>query len=264
MRLNTNFKKKYVLLLLCCSYIFSYGQNTRINDKNTIGWYSYTGSFNLNKKWGLHTEYQWRRDDVITKWQQGLLRTGINYKANARLTLRVGYALAETYNYGDIPLNAFGKDFTEHRAYEMATLNDKMGRVELSHRFMLEQRWIGRYTKASLTKEDAYSYVNRLRYMYRMQIPLKGKAIADKTPYAAIYDEVFLGFGKNANENVFDQNRLGLLLGYRFSPKVKIEGGFLSQMVQLAREVGGRNVFQYNNGLIVSIIVNADLSKKVQ
>ena len=137
-----------------------------------------------------------------------------------------------------------------------------MGKVELSHRFMLEQRWIGRYTNASLPKEDEYFFVNRLRYMYRMQIPLKGKTIADKTPYAAIYDEIFVGFGKNINENVFDPNRLGLLLGYRFSSKVRIEGGFLNQIVQLPREAGGRNVFQYNNGLIVSIIVNANLHKK--
>ncbi|MEJ7829096.1 MAG: DUF2490 domain-containing protein [Segetibacter sp.] len=85
-----------------------------------------------------------------------------------------------------------------------------------------------------------------------MQIPLKGRTIDDKTPYAAIYDEVFVGFGKNVNENVFDQNRLGLLLGYRFSFKVRIDGGFLSQIVQMPREVGGRNVFQYNNGLILA------------
>lgn len=264
MRLNTNFKKKYLLFLLCCSSIFSYGQNTRINDKNTIGWYAYNGTFNLNKKWGIHTEYQWRRDNVITNWQQGLLRIGVNYKVNPKISLRVGYALAKTYNYGDIPINGFGKNFTEHRAYEMTTLNDKIGIVEVSHRFILEQRWVGRYTNASLIKEDQFSYVNRFRYMYRMQIPLKGKVIADKTPYAAIYDEVLLGFGKNVNENVFDQNRFGLLLGYRFSPKVRLEGGYLSQILQLGREVGGRNVFQYNNGLIVSIFVNADLYKKIE
>ena len=168
------------------------------------------------------------------------------------LTLRTGYAFIETYNYGDIPINSFGKQFTEHRAYQMATVNDKMGIAEFSHRFMLEQRWIGRYSNAALTKEDEYFFVNRLRYMYRLQIPLQGKTIADRTPYAAVYDEVFVGFGKNVNENVFDQNRFGVLLGYRFSSKVRIEGGFLSQIVQLPREVSGRNVFQYNNGLLLA------------
>ena len=73
---------------------------------------------------------------------------------------------------------------------------------------------------------------------------------------AAIYDEIFIGFGKNVNENVFDQNRLGVLLGYRFSSKLRIEGGFLSQIVQLPREINNRNVFQYNNGLIVHTVFN--------
>jgi hypothetical protein len=227
-------------------------QNSRLNDFNNIGWYAYNGTFKLNKKWGIHTEYQWRRDNVIKDRQQSLLRTGINYQVNKKLSLRMGYAWIETFNYGDIPINSFGKQFTEHRAFQMATVNDKLGIVELSHRFMLEQRWIGRYSNASLTKEDDYFFINRLRYMARMQIPLKGKIIADKTPYAAIYDEIFLGFGKNVNENVFDQNRIGLLLGYRFSSTVRIEGGFLSQIVQLPREVGGRNIFQYNNGLILA------------
>ena len=255
--------KQYIgFLLLFILSKHSFSQQQRMSDYNTIGWYAYTGTFNLNKKWGIHTEYQWRRDNIITDWQQSLLRTGINYKVNQKLSLRAGYAWIETFNYGNIPINGFGKQFTEHRAYQMETINDKMGKVELSHRFMLEQRWIGRYTNASLTKEDDYFFVNRLRYMYRMQMPLKGKTIGDKTPYAAIYDEVFVGFGKNVNENVFDQNRLGLLLGYRFSSILRVEGGFISQIVQLPREVTGRNVFQYNNGLVLSIIVNADLYKK--
>ena len=65
-----------------------------------------------------------------------------------------------------------------------------------------------------------------------------------------------------SNENVFDQNRVGILLGYRFTPQLKLEGGFLSQIVQLPREVNGSNVFQYNNGLSVSLIFNSDLLSK--
>jgi len=243
---------KYIIFIMALIIYATpaYCQEERLTDKNTIGWYAYTGTFKINDNWSVHTEYQWRRDNIIADWQQSLLRTGINFKVNQKLSLRAGYAWIETYNYGDIPINGFGKQFTEHRAYQMATVNDKMGIAEFSHRFMLEQRWIGRYTNAALTKEDDNFFVNRLRYMYRMQIPLKGKIIADRIPYAAIYDEILLGFGKNVNENVFDQNRLGLLLGYRFSSKVRIEGGFLSQIVQLSREVTGRNVFQYNNGVM--------------
>ena len=254
-------KNIYLIIIICLTWHISYAQNTRITNKNTIGWYAYTGTFKINKNWGIHTEYQWRRDNIISDWQQSLLRTGINYQVNPKLSLRAGYAWIETYNYGDIPINSFGKQFTEHRAYQMVTVSDKIGKVELNHRFMLEQRWIGRYSNVSLTKEDDYLFVNRLRYMYRMQIPLKGKIITDKTPYAAVYDEIFIGFGKNVNENVFDQNRLGLLLGYRFTSTIGVEGGFISQIVQLPREAGGRNVFQYNNGVMLSTFLSFDVSK---
>ena len=254
-------KNIYLLVILAFSGMFAYSQNTRITDKNTIGWFAYTGTFNINKNWGIHLEYQWRRENIVTDWQQSLLRMGINYKANQKLSLRAGYAWVETFSYGDIPINKFGKKFSEHRTYEMAILNDKINTLELSHRFMLEQRWIGRYTDSSLTKEDEYFFVNRFRYMFRMQIPLKGKTIGDKTPYAAIYDEVFIGFGNNVNENIFDQNRFGVLLGYRFSSMARIEGGFLSQIVQLPREVNGSNVFQYNNGVVFALFLNANLYK---
>ncbi len=245
-------KNTFILLLLVSLSLVSYSQNTRIKDKNRIGWYAVNSSIKLDNKWSLTGEFQWRRDNLISDPQQNLFRIGINRLIYPGVNIRAGYALAETYNYGDIPLNNLGKQFTEHRTYQMLGLNNKFGIIDNSHRFMLEQRWVGRFSDISLEKEDDYVFTNRFRYMYRLQIPLKGREITDKTPYAAVYDEIFVGFGKNVNENVFDQNRFGALLGYRFSPKVRIEGGFLSQIAQLGREVGGRNVFQYNNGIIVS------------
>jgi len=57
-------------------------------------------------------------------------------------------------------------------------------------------------------------------------------------------------------ENIFDQNRIAVLAGYKFNNAIKIEGGFINQTAQLGREVNGRNVFQYNNGFIISGIFN--------
>ena len=46
-----------------------------------------------------------------------------------------------------------------------------------------------------------YVYANRLRMMTKIQYPLKGNTIKDKTPYISVYDELFIGFGKNVNKN---------------------------------------------------------------
>ena len=256
-------KSKAILLLFFgITTLTSFAQNTRINDRNTIGWYNYFGTFKLDKKFSLHTEYQLRRSNFIADPQQGLLRLGVNYQLNDKVQLRLGYAWIETHPYGDIPINSFGKDFTEHRSFQAMTITDKVSIVDLSHRFMLEQRWVGRYSAANLSTEDEFPLLHRLRYMMRLQIPLKGKSIEKNTPYLAMYDEIFLGFGGNVNENVFDQNRFGLLLGYRWNHLFRIEAGYLNQTLQFGREVEGRNIFQNNNGLIVNTIFNFDLSNK--
>lgn len=259
-----NLRMSYRILfstILCLFSLISTAQNTRITDKNSIGWFNNFTTLKFSKKWSVHLEYQWRRENVVTDWQQSLFRTGVNYQVNNKLSLRLGYAWIETFPYGDIPLQAAGKRFPEHRAFQMVTLTDNINRVEMSHRFMLEQRWIGRYTNAALNKPDDFLFINRIRYMYRMQMAIGKKKIEDKTPYAAIYDEIFIGFGKNVNENVFDQNRLGILLGYRFNKMFRVEGGFFQQVVQLGREVNNRNVYQYNTGIILNSYFNFDLSK---
>lgn len=254
-------KKTLLLLFLFILGVSARAQNNRLNTTEAIGWYNYFGTFNISKKVGLHTEYQWRRHNVITNWQQSLLRVGVNYQPNSRIMFRLGYAWIETFPYGEIPINGLGRDFTEHRIFQMAQLTHREGIVDFSHRFMLEQRFVGRYSAASVTHEDEFPLLHRMRYMGRVQLPLKGREIKDKTPYAALYDELFVGFGKNVNANVFDQNRIGILLGYRFSKHIRVEAGYLNQTVQFGRQINGQNVFQYNHGLILNTNFNLDFSQ---
>ena len=245
----------------------AYTQNTRIQDRNQIGWWAGFATFNLHEKWSIHSEYQWRRENFVSDWQQGLLRVGLNYQHSARVQLRAGYAWIETFNYGNYPINVYGKDFTEHRTYQMLSITDKLGRLNLTHRFMLEQRWVGRYSSPNLTREDEYAFLNRIRYMLRIQWPLKIPMLDKQAFYTAAYDEILIGFGKNVNENIFDQNRFGWLLGYQFNKKFRIEGGIFNQILQLPREImlqgqpNSRNVFQHNTGFIINTFLTIDCKK---
>ena len=134
----------------------------------------------------------------------------------------------------------------------MVQLSHKEDIVELSHRFMLEQRFIGKYSAASLETEDSFPLSHRIRYMIRAQLPLQGTQIGDNTPYFAIYDEVFIGFGENVNANVFDQNRFSILFGYKWDTVFRLEAGYLNQLLQFGRQINGQNVFQDNHGIIVN------------
>lgn len=260
-------KLKFILLFtafLLTSTSTTFGQNNRLNTNNNIGWYSYVGTFKVAEKFGIHAEYVWRRDKIITDWQQSLLRVGVNYNLNPRVLFRLGYAWVETYPYGEYPINGLGRDFNEHRIFEMVQLSHKEGVIDFSHRLMMEQRFVGRYSSANQTTEDEFPFLNRLRYMVRLQIPLNAKEMKDKTAYIALYDEIFVGFGKNVNANIFDQNRTGILLGYRFNKNVRIEGGYLNQTLQFGRQINGQNVFQNNNGLIINTNFNIELTKRIK
>lgn len=190
-----------VVCQLCC-IVGSLAQNNRIKTNETIGWYNYFGTFKITEKIGIHTEYQWRRNNLIKDWQQSLLRIGVNYQLKPSTLVRFGYAWIETFPYGEIPINSLGRDFTEHRLFQMVQLSNRDGIVEFSHRFMLEQRFVGRYSSLDVDAEDEFPLLHRMRYMVRLQIPLIGKEIKDGTPYAAIYDEILIGFGKNVNANI--------------------------------------------------------------
>jgi hypothetical protein len=239
-------------------------QNTRLTDHNSVGWYSFFTTVKVAPKVSFHGDFQYRRDDYVVKDLQNLLRVGINYQLHPRITTRVGYAHAETFAYGDIPLNSLGRQFSENRTFEAITITDKINKVDLSHRFMLEQRWVGRYSTAAAKTEDLFPLTNRLRYMLRAQLPLKGTSIANKTPYVVAFQEILIQFGKNVGENIFDQNRLCLLLGYRFNNNYRLEAGVINQNVLFGREVDNRNVMQYNIGPTVNLVTNFDFSKKAK
>jgi len=254
--------KKYLFILLfILSCLISYSQNNRINTQENIGWYNIFGTYKVAKKYSIHTEYQFRRANTITEWQQSLLRVGVNHHLNSRVMFRLGYALIETYPYGEIPINGLGRDFTEHRIYQMMLLSGKEGRFDISHRFMLEQRFVGRYSNALIENEDEFPLMHRARYMLRVQTPLIGKEIKNKTPYFTIYDEVLIGFGENVNANVFDQNRLGMLIGLKWNNNLRLEAGYLNQILQFGRQINSQNIFQYNHGLIVNLNIDLDLTK---
>lgn len=238
-------------LLTCFLFItiLSFSQS-RLSENNTIGWFGVFVTKKIDSKFSAHLEYQWRREGLVKNWMQSLSRVGVNYKMSPQVILQFGGAYIETYPYGTYTLASIPKKFPEFRLYEQATFFGNIGKSTLNHRLRVEQRWIGRYTNINSKKPDMTVFVNRVRYMPRVDIPLGTKL------YAGIFDEICIQFGKNVGENVFDQNRIGAVLGYKISSKCKIEGGFINQTVQLGREINNQNVFQYNNGLMLSAVFN--------
>lgn len=248
------------LFLLLTTSSFVRGQKIDIGE--SIAWYNLFTTAKFNNKYSAHFEYQWRRVSWGRNWQQSLLRLGLNYTPKSYLQFRIGYGEIETFPYDDIPINAFGKRFTEHRTFQMVQLKHAVSLLELTHRFMLEQRFIGKYSHKELNKEDAFTYSNRFRYMLRLQTPLGTIKAKNNFPiYAAVYDEVFIRFGKNVQPSMFDQNRLGGAFGIKVNQFVSIEFGYLNQLIQFGRLVDNKIVMQHNHGVLLNLLFNLEVQE---
>jgi hypothetical protein len=241
--------KRVVIIPVLFLALNARSQNDRLNDFNNTNWFQTFTTVSLQKKWSLHLEYQWRRESGLKYWQQSLLRIGANYKLNDQVTLHAGYGWIETYPYGDFPIASAGT-FPEHRLYEQLNLRQPVAKWVFSHRFRIEQRWLGRMKPGTIREVENWLFLHRFRYQFRAQYPLWNKG--DKQLYAAAADEIFIGAGKNVGANIFDQNRVFLLLGFKLSKRLSLEAGYFNQTLQQGRRINNNTIMQRNNGVVVS------------
>ena len=212
-------------------------------DEQLHGWVVYQGNHKLNSHFDLHTEYQWRRADGFNDWQQSLTRIGLDYKLNPNCTISGGYAWIVSYPYGAQPI---ASKTNENRLWQQVVFKQTIGELQFQHRYRLEQRWIDTLFR------------QRIRYRAQCIIPLQKHYIGQgKGLFLNVNDEVFLGFGKGIGKNILDQNRLILALGYKFSPNLNIQMGYMNQFVIKSNGVQ----MERNHTLWTSIVYNLDFSK---
>ncbi len=237
-----------LLALSLGSFLPIYAQDSgqRFSDSNLNGWYMYFGDHPISPKWGAHLEGQWRRNGIINRWQQLLLRPAINYELSPSAMLTGGYAYVKSFPYGDFPARNV---VPEHRIFQQLLLKQKIGRVDLQHRYRLEQRFIGQVLESvsGPTVVDSWRYQNRFRYSLKAAVPLSGSK--ESKWYLAFYDEVFLNFAPNSGASVFDQNRAYAAFGRKLSRTEKIEVGYMNQT--LIQRSG--LIQEYNHTLQVAV-----------
>jgi len=178
-------------------------------------------------------------------WQQLLLRPAVNVEMNPNLVLTGGYAYVKSYPYGDFPARNL---FPEHRIFQQLLLKHKVGRVDVQHRYRLEQCFIGQVMRSASGSPfvDSWRHQNRFRYFIKTTVPLSSSK--ESKWYLGLYDEVFLHFAPNTGASVFDQNRAYAALGRKLSRAERIEVGYMNQtLIQRS----GR-VQEYNHTLQVS------------
>ncbi len=250
---------KFLLIILLFVNLNSFAQKEFSNQQHV--WITYLGNHNLTKKIGLHTEYQWRREDWFQNWQQSLLRIGIDYNINPNLSFTAGYGWIVTFPYGEQPIL---HQLNEHRIWQQLNLKSKIELskkvIDVQHRYRLEQRFLETY---SINSVDAIVrgetiFRNRVRYRAMFLIPITKKTMQDNTLFLNVNDEIFLGFGKGIGKNVLDQNRFNIALGWRFTNNLNLQVGYLNQYI--IKTDGVR--IERNHTLLTSLVYNIEFKGK--
>ena len=185
---------------------------TIAQDSNFGNWMIYFGNKQLNSKWNLHHEVQYRNYNAIGDLEQLLLRTGLGYNLtdNTNILMGYGYILSENY----IANTDEKFQVNEHRIYQQLITKQKFKNITIQHRYRFEQRFV----------EDDFKL--RFRYFLGVNAPLSKKET--NKWYLSAYNELFI----NTESSVFDRNRLYGGLGYKINNSVRMELGYMNQFFE--------------------------------
>lgn len=186
----------------------SYSQESDLGN-----WLIYIGSKQVNERWNIHSEVQYRNYNAVGNLEQLLLRTGIGYTFNenkSNFLLGYGYILSENY----ISDTDNKVSVNEHRIFQQFISKQSIGMVSLNHRYRFEQRFI----------EDDFKL--RSRYFLSINVPFSKKET--NKFYFSAYNEIFL----NTESAVFDRNRLYGGLGFKVNKNIKVEAGYMNQFFE--------------------------------
>lgn len=206
-------KMKYSILLVVLAIGLILPTNLKAQESDFGNWLIYIGNKEINSKWNIHNEIQYRNYNTIGDLEQLLLRTGLGYNFNEKknnILLGYGYILSENY----INNTEEKQPINEHRIFQQFTSKQKIGIVKLNHRYRFEQRFV------------ETDFKMRFRYFLSVNIPFSQKE--KNKLYLSAYNEIFL----NSKSEIFDRNRLYGGIGYKINKKIRFEIGYMNQFFE--------------------------------
>jgi hypothetical protein len=183
------------------------------------------------KQWKFWLEGQGRFGNDTTTASQGMLRPGLGYALTDKASLWLGYGSIPTME----PFAAV--DFNEQRIWQQFLWSETMSLGAFQSRTRFEERFINQ-------GEAAY----RFRQLFKISHPL---AFAPNWSLVG-WDEMFVHLSDTFRTAAgFDQNRLFGGLGYAFDKELKLEVGYMNQLIH--REDNGERM---DHNIAISLFLN--------
>ena len=201
---------------------------------NLNSWYQYTVSAKLTEKWSATALSQYRSYDVIKDGRLFLVSAYLERNFKEGISPAAGYMFLVLEPYTD---EMEKKIRYENRPYQQISLRNKLGNINVFHRYRVEERF--------LTNPD--DFVVRLRYLISLKFPLYKKNDKELL-YGIFKNEIRMNVVK---EEQFDSNRITAGFGIGLGKNSALEIGFINQ-------VGANDTANYT---LLSFKNNFDFSK---
>ena len=214
--------------------LFSIGvqaQTEKNVDQQSLLWTRYYNQLELNNIWSIHTEIDNRIFTIPVTQNSFVSRTQLRGKVTEKIELGVGFAYFSVATQD--PKVKTGFHIPEYRLQQDATVKQALGKVNVTHRYMLEERFVHNASKVMLENGTTFY----LRFRYRVQADY---TFWKKEKYylkGIVYDEIMINGGNRIIKNTFDQNRVYAALQVGVSPVVALELGYLNSFQERANGV---------------------------
>ena len=242
-RLNNMFKKPITFIasiVLGLILTAPVSAEDRVEDFNTWTGIEMIGglsSINPNLKYKLFA--QGRFGDNSTRFTQALIRPGIGYAINEKITVWLGYDWVPTSR----PL-ALKHPFNDHRIWQQLSLRDNFSFGTVISRTRLEQRFFD----IPGSSDVAYRY----RQMFKLSTPMH--SVSPKVSFV-VWNEIFVDLNSmdSGIRSGLNQNWAFAGIGYHLNKKTTVEIGYLNQFINRPQSP---RPDQMNHVLAVTMLVN--------
>lgn len=160
---------------------------------------------------------QGRFGDNSTRFTQALIRPGIGYAINEKITVWVGYDWVPTSR----PL-ALKRPFNNHRIWQQLSLKDNYFFGTVISRTRLEQHFFD--------IPGSTDVAHRYRQMFKLSTPMP--AVSEKVSFV-IWNEIFVNLNTTdvGIKSGLSQNWAFAGIGYRLSKQKTVEIGYINQYI---------------------------------
>ena len=251
------------LLTTCCWFPSS--AQTPSGGAQSSTWLSYFGDQPFTNTLALHLEGSYRHTFPFDRPEQYMLRGGLTVEHGHGLSSLFAYTylVSDPFEGGTLSPPASGSQ-PEHRILEQLQFEHRLTRfaekhgekhVTLTHRFRLEQRWLGTATEGVGVTD--WKFAERARYRFTAKILFKTASSPIAPNYLSVFNEVYTSFGPHSGKSPFYANVDYGAFGWNLGRMFAFELGYQHRYAPTANGVIGQN----DNELSLMILSTAPIRR---